>query len=88
MAPAGYIDEPTRKHLEEVGQRYREALHERDLAIMEAVEKGISLRTVGEAVGLTHAGVRNAAMRKRDELDGREPRKGNYPVDPTDPREW
>lgn len=87
MAPAGYIDEPTRKRLQEAGEAAREAVHARDLAIMEAVEAGISLRTVGEAVGLAHVSVRNIAMRTRDVLDGREPQR-NYPVDYMDPREW
>lgn len=78
--PAGYIDEPTRKLLERLSSKARKAVDERDQAIMEAVEAGISLRTVARVVELAPNTVRNIAKGRRDELDGRERRKGNYPA--------
>lgn len=87
--PAGYIDPPTKAKLEQLGKVAREATWERDVAIMEAIEVGIALRTVGEAVGLNHSTVRDIAGRTRDILDGRQPRKGHYPsLGVADPREF
>lgn len=52
---------------------------------MEAVEAGISLRTIGGIVGLHHVTVRDIAGRTRDKLDGREPWPHHYPrKDPLD----
>lgn len=70
MTPSGYIDEPTRERLEKLGQRARDAIRERDVAITEAVDAGISLRAVGAAVGISHATVRDIARRTRSALDG------------------
>lgn len=83
--PAGYIDPPTRQRLEETGAAAREAVAARDQAIYEAVEAGISLRTVAECVGVNHETCRNIAGRLRDIEAGRKPRKGGYPRGPDEP---
>ena len=79
--PAGYIDEPTKAKLLELTAKAKAAVEERDQAIFEAVEAGISLRTIGDVLGLAHSTVRYIAKSRRDVLEGRKPRKGNYPAD-------
>lgn len=78
--PAGYIDEVTRQKLEQLRDAADEAVWARDLAIMEAVDKGISLRTIGRIMGMAHTVVRDIAGRTRDKKAGREPRRGRYPT--------
>lgn len=72
MSPAGYIDQPTRERLEEAVALAEQAVHERDVAIMEAVEAGISLRTVEGVTGINRQSVSDIAKRTRAELEGRE----------------
>lgn len=86
--PAGYIDPPTKKKLARLAKAAREAEWERNVAIMEAYEAGISLRTIGRVVDLNHQTVRDIAGRTRDIIEGREPSPYHYPPNPTDPREF
>jgi hypothetical protein len=49
-------------------RRAREAaIRKRDLAILEAVAAGASLRAIGAEVGLTHEGVRRIVRAEREE---------------------
>ena len=89
--PHGYIEPERAAELERLAERFGEAKALRDKAIWEAWSAGISLRTIAEHVGMTHAGVRNTAMRIEDVREGREPLPSNwnYPAgDVFDPREW
>jgi len=43
--------------LELAGRRYRDALRDRDRAIVEAHENRVGLREIGRQVGMSHQGV-------------------------------
>lgn len=88
--PHGYIEPERAAELERLAEIARQADWERDKAIWEAWDAGISLRTIAEHVGLAHTTVRNIAMRVRDIREGRDPlpTNWNYPADVLDLREW
>lgn len=65
MTPAGYIDEPTRKNLERLAKRHRDAEDELHAALAAAVEAGISLRSLSRATGIPHTTIGHIARRWR-----------------------
>lgn len=69
--PGGYIESDRKKLLARLAKKVDQAKHERDMAIMEAVEAGISLQAIATCVELSHSTVRDLARRKRQELDGK-----------------
>lgn len=69
--PAGYIESDRRKLLQQLVKKDQAARHELDVAIMEAVEAGISRSVIGKIVGMSHSSVGDRARRKRQELDGK-----------------
>ena len=50
--------------LRRVGAKQREWTEKRDAAIVEAHQKGMSLRAIGDAVGMSHMGVRRIVERQ------------------------
>ena len=49
--------------LRKVGAKQREWTDKRDAAIVEAHQEGLSLRAIGDAVGLSHMGVKRIVER-------------------------
>ena len=72
--PPGYIETERRKLLERLARKHADARHERDVAIMEAVEAGISGLTISKIIGINASTVLDIARRKREELAGMKPK--------------
>lgn len=67
--PAGYIDRETADALRRRADAYDKADVALRLAIMEAVEKGISLRAIARSARMNYSTVRRTAKVARAELD-------------------
>lgn len=61
--PPVALDADTRKLLARTAQKAREATAERDRLVREAAAQGASLRELGDAIGMTHTGVRRILQR-------------------------
>lgn len=70
--PAGYIDKATEQRLQEAVSHAEQAAWERDVAIMEAIEAGISLRTLERVTGINRTTLSEIAKRTRANIDGRD----------------
>ena len=55
--------------LRRVGAKQREWTDKRDAAIIEAHREGMSLRVIGDAVGMSHMGVRRIFEREQGNVD-------------------
>ena len=64
MIPSMTLTKPRRATLVNAGRRLAAATAARDAAVIAAHEAGATLREIGEAIGLSHAGVRRVIDRR------------------------